>query len=125
MSLAALMTGRRSTRFTLWRYAASKGADGATVKTWTQRGEVTGYVDSLTAETAGRVFGLDVQVSLVLLVPLAADVLDKDGLIATTGPHAGKRFKIAKRRPVAGRSANSRAAHAECALEETPEVFDA
>lgn len=74
----------------------------------------------VTDEIAREIFGLDERVECSVLVSAARGIAQGDGIAVTTGPHAGRRFRVLATRQLG----DYRRGWVECALALTTEAFE-
>lgn len=116
MSLGGLLQTRGS-RATLKRATKTKKPQGDTALAWAAIGtDVAVLLHELSAGQAQRRFGRETTASAIAVFDPAQDVKGDDGVLVTSGPHAGTRWKVIAPRDVEGR-------HLEFGLERTTEAM--
>lgn len=122
MSLAGRAATKGST-LALYRptYGAAAAADGSRVVTsWALLVTgVRGALDALTADLADKVFGQMDTARTRTLLPVGTDCQAGDGVLVTSGPQTGARFRVVEVQTYAIRHRG----HIDVALESTTEVF--
>lgn len=122
MSLAAQIARRGST-VTVMRATRARSSSGVSELVWAPVAALTGVrmlLDAPEGSTVARVFGREARVEVLAFCSQEFDVRPDDGVVVTSGWHAGRRFQAAQ---VVEFDQSRAHAHKELALVSTPETF--